>query len=108
MLEALAKEGYLIVENPALAKDVDEKLKREKRESDYRGVRGFDKKYYLISKSGLAELEKKFDKALAKEKQLKAVADELGVKEGLAKAAIEVLREEGKIIEKRRGTYCLA
>jgi hypothetical protein len=71
-------------------------------------VRGFDKKYYIIGKPALADLERKFDRLLAKEKQLKAVADELGVKEGLARAAIEVLREEGKIIEKRRGTYCLA
>lgn len=73
-----------------------------------KAVRGFDKKFYLIREDLLRNIEQKFEKTLKKEKGICAIAAELKIDEGLCRAAIENLKEEGTIIEKKKDTYALA
>lgn len=108
LLSKLEKEGFLILENEGQAKELNLRLKSEKREGSVKGIRGFDKKYYVITADKLADLEKRLPKVIGKGRPLKEIAAELKLSEGLCKAAIELMREDGKVIEKRRDVYALA
>jgi len=106
LTEKLVKEGYIVLDDQNQAKELNDILRQEK--LNVRGIRGFDKRYYIVSVEKLDEIEKKLDKILTKEKILKTISSELGLPEDLCKAAIEILRDDGKIIEKRKNTYVLA
>jgi biotin operon repressor/antitoxin component of MazEF toxin-antitoxin module len=108
LTDKLEKEGFLVLEHEGQAKELNMKLRYEKKEGTVKGTRGFDKKYYVIKTDRLMDLERRLPKAIGKGKSLKDIAAELKLSEGLCKAAIELMREDGKIIEKRRDVYALA
>jgi bifunctional DNA-binding transcriptional regulator/antitoxin component of YhaV-PrlF toxin-antitoxin module len=105
-IEKLRKEGYLVLEDEQKAKELNDSIKREK--LPVRGIRGFDKRYYIVTGEKLKEVENKLSKILTKEKNLKAISSELDVAEDLCKAVLEILLADGEIFEKKRNTYILA
>lgn len=106
IIDKLTKEGCIVIEDQNQAKELNDKLRKEK--LAVRGIRAFDKRYYIMSQEKLSEIEGKLEKILTKEKMLKAISSELGLPEDLCRAATEILREDGKIIEKRKNYYVLA
>jgi bifunctional DNA-binding transcriptional regulator/antitoxin component of YhaV-PrlF toxin-antitoxin module len=106
LVDKLVKEGYLVLEDQAKVKELSDRLKQEK--LAVRGIRGFDKRYYIVSSEKLAEIEGRLEKVLEKEKMLKTISGELGVSEELCRAALEILLEDGRVIEKKKNTYALA
>ena len=109
MLTKLEKDGFLVLENEGMAQLLTQKLKSQGRDTAVEGVRGFDKKFYVIKKEKLADFESKITKALkGSGKKLDDLAEALELDAGLCRAGIEVLREQGKVIEKRKGIYGLA
>ncbi len=106
LIEKLAKEGCIVIEEQSQMKALNDKIRNEK--LPVRGIRGFDKRYYIMSQEKLSEIEAKLEKVLTKEKTLKAISAELGLAEDFCRAAVEILREDGTIIEKKRNSYVLA
>lgn len=103
--ENLMKRGFIVLENQGEADRLSRELGKEK---SVRGIRGFDRKYYLVTEEKLREFEKKLERVLTREKNYKTIADELTESEELAKAALEILREDGTLIEKKRDSYAFA
>ena len=71
-------------------------------------MRGFDRAYYIITSEALETIGSDIiavlkDGTLA----LNVIASECGIETDLCKAVLEVLRESGDIIEKRKDTYSL-
>jgi hypothetical protein len=93
---------YAIFDNEREAAEIIKKQKY------VRGVRGFDKKFYLISEAQLRDIEKKLQKILVKDKGIEAISTELKIEENLCRAALENLREEGTVIEKKKNVYAWA
>jgi len=106
LIEKLAKEGCIVIEEQAQMKALNDKIRNEK--LPVRGIRGFDKRYYIMSQEKLSEIEGRLEKTLTKEKTLKAISAELDLPEDFCRAAVEILREDGTIIEKRKNSYVLA
>lgn len=106
LIDKLAKEGCIVIEDQNQAKALNDRIKREK--LGVRGIRGFDRRYYIVTLEKLSEIEDRLEKILTKEKMLKAISAELGLSEDLCRAAIEILREDGKIVEKKKNSYILA
>jgi bifunctional DNA-binding transcriptional regulator/antitoxin component of YhaV-PrlF toxin-antitoxin module len=106
LIEKLVKDGCIVIEEQSKIKALTDRIKSEK--LNVRGIRGFDKRYYIMSQEKLSEIEDKLEKILTKEKMLKTISAELGLPEDLCKAAIEILREDGKIVERKKNTYVLA
>ena len=106
LIEKLVKDGCIVIEEQAQMKVLNDKIRNEK--LPVRGIRGFDKRYYIMSQEKLLEIERKLEKTLTKEKTLKAISAELGLPEDFCRAAVEILREDGTIIEKRKNSYVLA
>ncbi|MBM3229230.1 hypothetical protein FJZ26_02260 [Candidatus Parvarchaeota archaeon] len=107
--EHLEKYGYMVLENELEAKRASESLAEKIRLGQIKGVRLFDRKFYIATaqfyefhREGF--LEKLGKAALSAEQAAKL----LEVEAQAAKVMLALLSNEGEAIEKKRGTYAKA
>jgi len=105
LITKLFAQGYLVLSEPSEANALNDRLQEAKRDSEVRGVRGFDTKYYVMTLQKLSEIEAKIMRALESEKVLADLSSELKAPEDLCKAAIEVMKEDGSVIEKKKDVF---
>ena len=103
----LEKDGFLVVKNETRAKTLSEELKDRIKEGEIRGTRSFTGEFFII-KSDL--LEKSIDKILSAMKQdkqsyLSGISKKTGLTKTLVAIALEFLKEEGQVLEKRKEFY---
>lgn len=96
---------FKIIDNEDELKNINSEIMKNGLQEEFLGVRGFDKKYYLIKREKLAELEKKILPSIVKEKKIKDICSESGCSEDLCNTALQFLREDGKVIERRGGVF---
>ena len=106
----LGKYGYVIIERQDEAKFVSEKLEPDIKSGEILGTRGFDKKYYIAQKKFYGIWESRIRALLRgrKEANEAEIASALGMSEVACRVALELMREQGEIIEKKKGNYALA
>jgi len=106
-MEKLEKQKYIVIENREEAEDLQKKLRKQDKGEEVKGVRGFDKKFYIMKKDKLDEIEKKIEekKLLEEEKPITKIAEELELNQEQCKTALVLLREEGKVVEKGKNVY---
>ncbi|VVC71654.1 Uncharacterised protein [uncultured archaeon] len=107
--EHLVKYGYVVIENEGEAREASARLEKELREGTVLGTRGFDKKYYVAQKGFYGEWGLKVRKLLkeAGPSGIDAVAGKLSMSEVAARVELELMREQGELIEKKKGLYAL-
>ena len=104
--EHLAKYGYVIIENEADARDASAKLEQELKAGEVLGTRGFDKKYYVAQRRFYHAWNEKIRPELkGKMLNIEQLAKKLNMSEVAARVALELMREQGEIIEKKKGMY---
>ncbi len=73
---------------------------------DIKIIKGFDKKYYAISTNVLDTVRQRILKEIeSTEKSVKDLSEKTGLEEELCKCALEILKEEGTVFEKKKGWY---
>ena len=108
-IQLLEKNGFLIMQSETDAKEFSDSYSSRIRKKEIFGVRGFDKKYYIVKPSFVTKNESKvraFLKSGAKSSD--KIAEALGIEPQGAVALLTIMNEEGELIEKRRGTFALA
>lgn len=105
LIERLKEEKYLVLKDEEKAKELQNKLREKDKGDEVKGVRGFDKKYYIINKDKLEEVEDEIKELLDEEKIIHEVSEDLELPEKLCKSALVVMREEGKVVEKGKDIY---
>ncbi|MEM0372497.1 MAG: hypothetical protein QXO69_01510, partial [archaeon] len=108
LIEKLFSDGFLIIDDASAATFLTNELMRLDRAGDVRGVRGFDKKFYIVTSDRMRAVAPKIEKALKSEKVLKDVAEAAGVSADLCKAVIEVMKEDGDVVEKKENVFARA
>jgi len=104
--EHLAKYGYVIIDNDAVARDASAKLEQELKAGEVLGTRGFDKKYYVAQRRFYEAWNEKIKPELkGKLLTLEQLAEKLNMSEVAARVALELMREQGEIIERQKGKY---
>ncbi|MEM0475845.1 MAG: hypothetical protein QW343_03555 [Candidatus Norongarragalinales archaeon] len=104
----LEERGFTIIQNEAEAKALSVALESDIKRGAVRGVRGFDKKYYVVSQDYLQEVAPKIRRALAERPlALGAIAAAVKADADGVLAVLYVLKEEGEVIEKKRGIFAL-
>ncbi len=108
--EHLGKYGYVIVENEAEAKLVSERLEPEIKAGEIMGTRGFDKKYYIAQRKFYEVWNSRIRALLRARREATEgeVCGALRMSEVACRVALELMREEGEVIEKKKGAYALA
>jgi len=101
----ILENGFLVIENDNEAANISKMITKAGKQDDIRGVKGFSGKYYIVTKELLGEQEPKILESLDGKKSIEEVAQEIKEGTALVQACIEVLREEGAVIEKKKGAY---
>jgi hypothetical protein len=106
--QELEERGFTIIQNEVEAKALSVALESDIKRGAVRGVRGFDKKYYIVAQDYLQELTPKIRKILAERPlAVGAIAAAAKADADGALAVLYVLKEEGEVIEKKRGIFAL-
>jgi AbrB family looped-hinge helix DNA binding protein len=101
-----SKRGYSVLNNAVEAKQLSSELEQfVKNGNQVIGVRGFDKRYYLVSESFLAKCRNSLLTALKEPATARAAAAHAKVPMEACLAALAVLKEQGCIIEKQNGLF---
>ncbi|MCS7109400.1 MAG: hypothetical protein NZ903_01225 [Candidatus Micrarchaeota archaeon] len=107
LIKKFNKEGYLVLQSEKEAMDLSKVLSEKFDKNKITGIRGFDKKYYLVKNSYVLKYQSRIKSILKSgPKSAEKIASELGIQPEAAIAILTVLREEGEIIEKRKGLFC--
>ncbi len=107
-LKAKLGDSFLAIEDPEEIRKISYVLKNEINNGDVLGIRGFDRTYYIFKRpcyeknksillSSLKESNRTFEELKTK----------LNVPEQLLKGLIELTKEQGEIIEPKKGNYKL-
>jgi antitoxin component of MazEF toxin-antitoxin module len=114
LIDVLLEKGYLVLENEQEANEVSEALRKKIKEkkissTEFMGIKGFDKKYYMIKRSLLSKYAPKVIEALKSgEKKFEEIQKITKIEKDLLASIIAMLNEEGEIIEKRKRVFSLA
>lgn len=102
----LARFGYMVLNTEAEAKMAMMQIQPMLKTDDVRGIRGFDRRYYVLRRSFLHQYA---GLVLAQLDAGPSTADKIASALGLAGEAVSVIlmimADEGEVIEKRRGTW---
>lgn len=102
----LEREGVIVLENDGLAREFSARRTESIKAGEIKGLRGFDKLFYIIDCSVYNKLKPRILKALSeRDESIEVLAGKLGISVKLARAALEFLKEEGEAIEKKKGVF---
>lgn len=104
--EKLERDGYVIIEDAREAERICGEFDREIRAGNIIGTRGFDKRFYVASKSLFVALFDKVRPSMRKgANNIVDIGKELKINEAAVLVILEIMKDKGDAIEKRRGTY---
>ena len=108
--DALARIGYAIVERERDVKRISDNLQKQVKSGELMGVRGFDKRFYLARKGFYVALSERVERAMRgkKARSVEEIARDAKINEEECAVVLNLMREEGEVLEKKRGTYELA
>ena len=106
LFSTLEKNGYVVVMDSNDARRFSDEIKGKKADGKILGVRGFDGKYYISTKKYFDDAKEKILNELKNgDIKLEYIATSCGISIEGCKTILRILSEEGKIIEKKEGTY---
>lgn len=104
----LEKHGFIVFQDEEQAKALSMELENEIKFGDIKGVRGFDKKYYVVTRDYLESNSQKILKFLKeKDALLGDIISQTKLDADGVQSLLYVLKDEGEVIEKKRGFYSL-
>jgi hypothetical protein len=103
----LEKDGFLATTNTERARILSNEFKERIEKGELRGIKSFEGIYYLIEDDLLQKYIKKIMNAFANKNELKIqeLINELKVSEDLIRIICEFLKEDGEILERKKGEY---
>lgn len=106
--KVFGQQKYMITDSMERAKEVLGQLESEVKEGNVVSVRGFDKKIYITTRETMDTVGSKVVASLENnEMKLGEIASVCGEEEGLIRTVLEILRESGDVLEKRKEVYAL-
>ncbi len=107
--QELGRTGFLVVEDEEQAKAVSKALEPQIKQGLVLGVRGFDKRFYIVTREFYESNAGKILKGTQPKTDCTPgqIAGMLKTSESGALAVLQVMKEEGDVLEKRRGVFQL-
>jgi len=101
----LIRQGYLVISDKNEAKMLSERLAQEMKNGSVAGVKGFDGRFYIVTRAYLLKAESLIAAALKENMDAAGIALATKLEPEGCLAALRVLAESGEIIEKKRGIF---
>ncbi len=104
--KAISQRGFAVIISEDDARRISKLFEKEIKANEIMGIRGFDKKFYVVSGAYFKQHAYKIMKALgSRELALRDIALQLQMDESGCLACLMLLKEQGELIEKRRGVF---
>lgn len=109
LIQQLDSQGFVVLSNEVDAKEASMWLESDVKAGRVLGIRGFDKKYYIVTRDFYDRLNKKLLKELSekKEKSITEVSESLKIPLEACIAVLCLMKEEGEVVERKRGLFTL-
>ena len=105
-VDHLVARGYMVLNNENEAKMVMPQIALKLKNETVKGVRGFDRRYYVLRRSFLLEYESRLLPLLEQKSQSAyELAGKLGLDEEAVLVLLMILGDEGEAIEKKKGMW---
>ena len=105
-LKRLEKKGYAVIEYESEAKRISEEIISKGKKREIIGIRGFDKKYYVLKSSFFIKSQPKIKNVLrAGKTTIDQISDETGLDKQACTGILALMNENGEVIEKRKGVF---
>ncbi len=103
----LEQDGFLIIKSKEKAAQASLTHEKQIREGELRGIKSFDGNYYLIQNDLLQNYISKIISSLSEKnnQHLEELARKINASKQLTAIICEFLKEEGEILEKKKGNY---
>ncbi len=101
-------QDYVVLENADMASKLSYALRKQGRHNSVLGVKGFDGKFYIVTKSFFSKLAPIMLKSLESPKDVDALAAECRLPKDGCLAVLNLLAEQGDVLEKNKGVFALA
>ncbi|VVC00729.1 Uncharacterised protein [uncultured archaeon] len=101
------KDGFVVVKNEERARHLSDELREKIKGGEIKGTRAFTGEFFIIRTDLLETSEGKALEELkkAKEGTLQEISKSTGLTPTLCRIALEFLKEDGQLIEKRKENY---
>lgn len=106
-LRELFKKGHMILEGTQQAYQISEILRKERKNNDVFGVKGFDNKYYIVTREYFTEMVFKIKNTLKGEMTTSAIAKACKTEEQGCRAVLLLMAEKGDALEKKKDVFVL-
>ena len=105
----LQTQGFVVLENDSQAKVLHASLEKSIKAGVIRGTRGFDKKYYVVHSALYDSLFQRIARSFEGKKSLSLaeLASSANADRQAMLAVLNVMKEDGDVIEKKHGVYAL-
>ncbi len=105
-VEHLIAKGYMVLDNENEAKTVMPHINAKLKNETVKGIRGFDRKYYVLRRSFLMEYESRLLPILdAGAANVKTLGEKLGLDENAVTVLLMILGDDGEVIELKKGMW---
>ena len=107
IVRELKKRGYVVVKSDSDAKRISDSLYKDIKKGNVVGIRGFDSYYYIMKKDVYEQAYDKMRKCFEEcgVMSISTLSKKSGVPEQLCKGVINIMLENGEVIEKSKGKY---
>lgn len=96
---------YLILNSEAEARQLSKGIAQKIKSGEVIGVRGFDKRFYIVSRDYLNKTKSIIKEAVGSGAELKSIVSRSKLPLDACLALVMVLKEEGELIEKKSDFY---
>ncbi len=99
-------KGFIILEREEEARDASKQLEELIKQQKIIGVRGFDKKFYIVSSNYYDRISRQILPLLAERKlSTSDISSQTNVPEEGVTAVLQILKDKGEIIESRKNLF---
>lgn len=102
------QQGFFAsVSSEQQARELNDAHWKELKDGELKGIKDFDNTYYIIDSESLAECEGLIIEELKKAKQagIEELSKSTGIAQEMIRGVCAFLKEEGEVLEKKRGVY---
>jgi hypothetical protein len=101
----LNSRGFIIVQDKREAMMLSEQLAQEMKRGDVVGVKGFDGKFYIVTRSYFNDGRNKIDNALKEDMDAPSIASKTKLDPDGCIAILRLMAEAGDVLERKRGVF---
>lgn len=101
----LRSQGFLILGDRNQAFQLSQSLNKEMKSGSVIGVKGFDGKFYAVTRSYLSKAQASISSVLTEDMDAPSIASAAKLEQDGCTAVLRLMAEKGEIVEKKKGVF---